>query len=196
MDKLPRRKNIRLQNYDYSQAGYYFITICTQDKQRLFGEIADGKLLLNVGGEMIKKWIYQLENKFPQILIDKYIVMPNHVHCIIVNMEMDWCVYSQDDELEDVGADLCVCPQNGNIKYKKGEYINLSLSQIIQWFKTMTTNEYIQGVKNGIYPVFNKRLWQRNYYDRVIRNEQEYEKIYEYIETNPLKWEEDEYYIK
>jgi len=196
MDKLPRRKNIRLQNYDYSQAGYYFITICTQDKQRLFGEIADGKLSLNVGGEMIKKWIYRLESKFPQILIDKYIVMPNHVHCIMANKGMDWSVYSQDNGLENVGADPCVCPQNNNLKYKKGEYINLSLSQIIQWFKTMTTNEYIQGVKNGVYPVFNKRIWQRNYYDRVIRNEQEYKKIYEYIETNPLQWEDDEYYIK
>ena len=59
----------------------------------------------------------------------------------------------------------------------------------------MTTNEYIKGVKNKIYPPFNKRIWQRNYYDRIIRNEQEYEKIYEYIENNPLKWEEDKYYI-
>ena len=59
----------------------------------------------------------------------------------------------------------------------------------------MTTNEYIKGVKNKIYPPFNKKVWQRNYYDRIIRNEQEYEKIYEYIENNPLKWEEDKYYI-
>ena len=178
MNKLLGRKNIRLQNYDYSQAGYYFVTICTQDRQKLFGEIINGKLILNDRGEMIKKWIYEIENKFSHILIDRYIIMPNHLHCIII-----------------VGADLCVCPKNNIMPYKQGGHIGLPLPQIIQWFKTMTTNEYIKGVKNKIYPPFNKKIWQRNYYDRIIRNEQEYEKIYEYIENNPLKWEEDKYYI-
>ena len=84
MDRLPGRKNIRLKNYDYSQSGYYFVTICTQDRQKLFGEILNSKLILNDRGEMIIKWIYQLGNKFPRILIDKYIIMPNHIHCIII----------------------------------------------------------------------------------------------------------------
>ena len=175
MDKLPRRKNIRLKNYDYSQAGYYFVTICTQDRQKLFGEILNSKLILNDRGEMIIKWIYQLGNKFPRILIDKYIIMPNHIHCIII-----------------VGADPCVCPKNN---HEEGGHVGPPLPEIVQWFKTMTTNEYIKGVKNEIYPPFNKRIWQRNYYDRIIRNKQEYKKIYEYIETNTLKWEDDKYYI-
>ena len=178
MNKLPRRKNIRLKNYDYSRAGYYFITICTQDKLKLFGEIINAESILNNRGEMIKKWIFQLENKFPHISIHKYIIMPNHIHCIII-----------------LEPDLRVYPKNNTIKNKQYEHTGPPLPQIIQWFKTMTTNEYIKGVKNEIYPPFNKRIWQRNYYDRIIRNEQEYKKIYEYIETNPLKWENDKYYI-
>ena len=125
MDKLPHRKNIRLKYYDYSQEGYYFITICTQEKQKLFGEIINRKLILNDRGKMIKKWIYQLENKFPHILIDKYIIMPNHLHFIII------VVYPND-----------------NIQKHRltvtGGHTGPPLPHIIQWFKTMTTNDYIK----------------------------------------------------
>lgn len=110
--KFPCRKSIRLKNYDYSSNGYYFVTICTQNREKLFGKI--------------------------------------------------------------VGSPL---------------------RDIVGWFKTMTTNEYIAGVKCGKFMPFKGRLWQRNYYEHIIRNYDDYISIAEYIQNNPLKWEEDKLYV-
>ncbi len=99
--------------------------------------------------------------------------MPNHIHGIIQITQI-------------VGADLRVCPNNN-----QGEHIGSPLHKMVQWFKTMTTNEYIRNVKNNNWPPFNSKLWQRNYYEHIIRNERELNKIREYIIHNPLKWELD-----
>ena len=117
-----------------------------------------------------------------------------------------------------VGADLRVCPDNTWQTSKTGQshriaptgtkksgeralgeralggHIGSPLHTMIQWFKTMTTNEYIRGVKNNDWPLFNKKLWQRNYYDHIIHDEKSYFKIAEYIIDNPLKWHNDKYY--
>ena len=122
----------------------------------------------------MKKWYFELPNKFPDIQCDQYIIMPNHIHFIIII----------------VGADLRVCPDD------IGEHIGSPLHKIIQWFKTMTTNEYIRNVKNNRWEPFDGKLWQRNYYEHIIRNEQELNKIREYIINNPLKWELDKYYLE
>ena len=91
-----------------------------------------------------------------------------------------------------VGADLCVCPAHGSYPdAPEGEHIGSPLPQIMQWFKTMTTNEYIRGVKQHGWPSFPGKFWQRNYFERVIRDEDELNRIREYIINNPLKWEED-----
>ena len=175
------RKSNRLQNYDYSQAGYYFVTICTQNRQCLFGEIVEGQMILNEVGKIIGRWWDQTKNKFPNIELDEFVIMPNHFHGIIAL----------------VGADLRVCPdspgQDATAKrIKQGEHTGSPLQKIIQWFKTMTTNECIQGVKSGICSPFAKRLWQRSFYDHVIRDEQSLHDIREYIQNNPLDWELDE----
>ena len=117
------------------------------------------------------------------------------------------------NEIGPVGADLCVCPDDiwptskqgqtrrsaptGTEKpgeRESGEHIDSPLHAMIQWFKTMTTNEYIRGVKNVGWPRFNKKLWQRNYYEHIIRDKKSYHQISEYIKTNPLKWQDDKYY--
>jgi putative transposase len=142
------RRSIRLKGYDYSQAGLYFITICCQGKACLFGEVVKGKIVLYNSGSMISKWYFELENKFTDIRCHEMIVMPNHFHCIIENVS--------------VGADLRVCPDSiPNERYKdvnnphanytkgehthgnytKGEHTGSPLHQVLQWFKTMTTNE-------------------------------------------------------
>lgn len=162
-----------MQNYDYSQAGYYFVTICTEDKQHLFGKIIDGVMILNNAGKMIEKWYLELRSKY-NIEIQQYAIMPNHVHFIIAI----------------VGDDLRVVQQNS------GTHAGASLQSIIQWFKTMTTNEYIKGVKSDVYPPFEKRIWQRNYFEHVIRNDSELHEIREYIVNNPAKWELDKYYME
>jgi REP element-mobilizing transposase RayT len=175
------RRSIRLKGYDYSQQGGYYMTIVTQNRECLFGYVADGKMVLNDAGTMIEKWYFELENKFTDIQCDKYIVMPNHFHAIIYN----------------VGADLCVCPINKSGEHHSGEHhsgehIGSPLPKIIQWFKTMATNEYIRGVNQNGWQPFNGKLWQRNYWEHIIRDENELNHIREYIINNPLKWESDD----
>lgn len=196
-----QRKSIRLKGYDYSQAGLYFITICCQNRAHLFGEVFAGKIVLNEAGNMVRKWYFELENKFPDIKCHEMIVMPNHFHCIF----------------ENVGADLRVCPHKKNDQHKPimgehkpimgehkpimgehdtitGEHIGSPLHLVVQWFKTMTTNEYIRGVKTLGWQSFDKKLWQRNYYEHIIRNRKSFQNISEYIINNPKKWVEDKFY--
>lgn len=174
------RRSIRLQGYDYSQTGLYFVTICMQNRACLLGEIQMGQMQLNSAGEMIYRWWSALPNKFPSVVIDAFVVMPNHVHGIIIITD------------NPVGADLCVCPDPDNNTQVQGAHAGAPLPTIVQWFKTMTTNEYIRGVKNLGWEPFNKRLWQRNYYEHIIRNEEYFQRIREYVHTNPLKWQDDQ----
>lgn len=167
MDRLPQRKDIRLKNYDYSQVGYYFVTICTNDKYKLLSNIVGGGFhatpkteLTAIGNEIIKS-IDFISSQNSDVKFDKYIIMPNHIHLIIV--------------LHDS---------------KSGGHGNPPLHKIIGQLKSYTNKRY-----NDINKTKELILWQRNYFEHIIRNQQEYDKIYEYIETNPLKWEEDKYYI-
>lgn len=179
--KINHRKSIRLKGYDYSQAGLYFLTICCQNRALLFGHIENGKMILNDAGEMIKHWYFELQNKFNDIKCHAMVIMPNHFHCIIENVGI-------------VGADLRVCP-NVNREHGEhnilGEHIGSPLRYIVQWFKTMTTNYYIRGVKQNGWERFDGKLWQRNYWEHIIRNENEYQRISEYIIHNPMQWEND-----
>lgn len=162
------RRSIRLKRYDYSQKGAYFVTVCTRDKECVFGEIIDGEMRLNGTGDMVRRWWCELKNKFENVELDEHVVMPNHFHGIIII----------------VGADLRVCPS-------MGKRIGLPLHRMVQWFKTMTTNEYIRAIKQSLSVPNNKRLWQRNYYEHIVRNEEDLNEIREYIITNPLKWATD-----
>ena len=164
MGKLPKRKNLRLKNYDYSQAGYYFITICTKDRLGILGEIVVGSddsvrppmMQANKVGEIICECWSKINEIYENVSTDSFCLMPNHIHGIIVISE----AYGQSRP---------------------------SLPKIIQGFKSVTTRMCFK---------YNyKRIWQGNYYEHIIRNQEEYEKIYEYIQTNPLKWKEDKYYI-
>ena len=174
---IHHRRSIRLKGYDYSQAGAYFVTICAQNRECLFGEISDKEMILNDPGRMVKRWYRKLENKFADIVCDQCAIMPNHAHFVIQT---------------GVGADLRVCPDTDTGEQTLGgEHIGSPLQTVIQWFKTMTTNEYIRGVKQNGWSTFPGKLWQRNYYEHVIRNENEFNRIREYIVNNPMQWELD-----
>lgn len=176
MDKqFPNRQSIRLRGYDYSSEGLYFITICCQDKICRFGTVRDGEMILNEAGQMIMNIYEKLSDKFQDIVCHEFVVMPNHFHCII----------------ENVGTDLRVCPDDTN---KIGEHTGSPLHKVVQWFKTMTTNYYIQSVKYKNWQPFNRRLWQRNYYEHIIRNTKDYENITNYIYSNPANWLNDDYF--
>ena len=145
-------------------------------------------MILNDAGKMIEKWCEELSHKFSDIEIDAYIIMPNHFHVIIVNTGNDG----------DVGADLRVCPNNNNDISDteiSGEHIGSPLHVVVQWFKTMTTNEYIRGVKALGWQPFDKKLWQRNYWEHIIRNEKSYQHITNYIINNPENWQNDKFYL-
>jgi len=182
------RRSIRLKHYDYSHAGYYFVTIVTQNREHLFGEIVDGEMILNVAGEMVEKWHKKLEEKFPNIKNHEMVIMPNHIHFIIEIVGADPCVrpnmhmemidtQSQRADTQSQRADTRVRP------YGVGD--------VVQWFKTMTTNAYIKMVKNGTCPPFNKRIWQRNYHEHVVRDDVDYERVATYTINNPMTWEDD-----
>lgn len=202
--KIHNRKSIRLKGYDYAQPGLYFVTICVQNRACLFGDIVDTTLILNDAGIMIEKWYFELENKFPDIRCGTHIVMPNHFHCIIQNIDRPWISSpspSSDmpspssSDISDVRADLCVCPDTSGEhmfgKHTSGEHIGSPLRRVIQWFKTMTTNEYIRHVKLNDWQRFDGKLWQRNYWEHIIRNDKSLQNISTYITNNPTNWNAD-----
>lgn len=165
---LPRRKMIRLPGYDYSQDGFYFLTICTQNRLCLFGEIQDGEMQHNAAGEMIQKWWFKLDSKFSELVLHEQTLMPNHAHGIIQIKRSNHDLEKEDN--------------------------NLTIASVMQWFKTMSMNEYVRGVKKNGWRRFSQKLWQRNYYEHIIRDEEAYHEITEYIKTNPQNWGKDKYH--
>ena len=212
MDK--HRHSIRLKNYDYSQAGLYFVTICTENHSCLFGKINGGKMILNDAGKMVEKWYFELQNKFHDIRGDEYVIMPNHFHAIIVNVGADLCVrpnvgianniYNRNransnnvaPEHKNINAQMQINVNDNSSKNKtihnpgllqgEGGHIGPPLQRVIQWFKTMTTNEYIRNIKQHNWRRFTDKLWQRGYYEHVIRKNDELNIIREYINNNPI----------
>ena len=152
----PSRKSLRLAEYDYSTAGYYFVTICIREQQCLLGEIVADAVCLNSAGQMIASAWMALPERFEQVGLDSFVVMPNHIHGIVV--------------------------------VKKG----IALTHVIQAFKSLSTNEYIRGVHAQGWGKFDGTLWQRSFYDHVIRNDQDLSRIQEYILNNPLQWALDD----
>ncbi len=190
---IHHRRSIRLKGYDYSQAGAYSVTICAQNRECLFGEILDEEMALNDAGRMVKKWYRELENKFADIVCDQCAIMPNHIHFVIqTDVGADLRVCPDTDLRVCPDIDLRVCPDTDTDEYTLGgEHIGSPLHTVIQWFKTMTTNEYIRGVKQNGWSTFPGKLWQRNYYEHIVRNENELNRIREYIINNPMQWELD-----
>jgi len=172
------RKSIRLKNYDYTQAGLYFITVCTQNRVALFGTIIDGAMVMNAAGIMVADQWQALGNRFLSIKLYEYIVMPNHFHGII----------------EIVGAIPCGCPETPGTTPRAVARHAPTVGDIVGTFKSLSTNEYISHVKLHNWPPFSGKLWQRNYYEHIIRNEAAYLKIADYIRTNPQQWLEDIYH--
>ena len=173
----PRRKSIRLQGYDYSQPGVYFVTICTHDRNCLFGEIVDGRMILNEMGEIVEsEWIKSPEIR-SEIELDVFQIMPNHFHAVVFIMDL----HDDDSAVGATGRS----PLQSNPNPSKGPRPK-SLSSLIAGFKSaVTTNiNHFRGIPGA-------KLWQRNYYDRIIRDDNELNRIREYIIYNPLKWDLD-----
>jgi putative transposase len=178
---IHHRHSVRLQGYDYSKTGAYFITICTKDRECLFGDIVNGKMLLNEAGKMIQMSWQDLLTRFDNMVIDESVVMPNHVHGLV---------------MLSCRGEACLRPQSsvnqGDHKDRPYGTQPHSIGRIVQAFKSITTHKYIQGVRHSSWLPFPSKLWQRNYWDHIIQDESELETIREYIVNNPALWESDQ----
>jgi REP element-mobilizing transposase RayT len=161
------RRSIRLKEYNYSAPGFYFVTICTKDRECFFGKIINGIMELNRVGEIISRAWNQLPQRFSSIRTDEFVIMPNHMHGII----------------SIVGAPL-MAPDEMDIKIKGAINRARTLGEIIRAFKAFLARE----IRCAGYEKF---AWQRNYYERVIRNESELFRIRKYVQENPAKWHLD-----
>ena len=169
MDKKPVRKNIRLQGYDYSQAGYYFVTVCIAQRKPILSKIkpkykansSSVCSLYNIEllpmGKEIEKSIDYINNNYKQVKIEKYVIMPDHIH-LIVNLE-------------------------GKSEFDTDRQGCLSLREVVKYLKSYTTREYRKrtGDKESV-------LWQQRYNDHIIRNDEDYNEKWQYIDNNPLKY--------
>ncbi len=154
---LPQRKSIRLKEYDYTHEAYYFITICIKNRINILGKIikycrgehcSSGKMELSYEGKTVKKYLELIHEKYNNIIIDEYVIMPNHIHMILTITEQK----------------------------------SISVSKVIQQYKGIVTKE------------LGYSIWQKLFYEHIIRNEKEYYLIKEYIQNNVINWEKDKYF--
>ena len=154
MDK-PVRKPTRIPGYDYSTDNYYFVTICTHEKKCIFGSVKE----LSRYGKIAAESAIQITNHYSGVRVDKFVVMPNHVHLIVV-----------------IGCD------------NRSE-MNPGLERVIGSYKAGVTRRIRQTAPD-------EQIWQRSFHDHVIRNQKDYEKIWSYIDTNPMRWDKDCFYVE
>ena len=188
MINKPQRKLLRLKKYDYSQPGAYFVTIVTQGRICCFGDNENGEMILNAAGEMVREEWLALPKRFPMITLGAFVIMPNHGHGII---EINEIVGSGLVPDRDGLIATTVAHKGRPYASARNDRALTTLGDIIGAFKSITTVKYIRGVKNLGWRSFEKRLWQRNYYEHIIRDQKDWERIHSYIEANPVNWKKD-----
>ena len=176
----PKRKTNRLSYYDYSTPGAYFITICTQDRLPILGRLVGGgaldapRVLLTEIGQTVYRYIVS-GNNIPGITVDKFVIMPNHIHLILLIDETASCGTSKApsptfDETASCGTSKAPSPTNALIPH------------------------FVSTLKRFCHRDINTKFFQRSYHDHIIRNEKDYLRIWQYIDTNPIRWKEDCFY--
>ena len=199
--QIHHRRSIRLKGYDYSQEGLYFITICVHNREDLFGEIIAGvenvgienfqhqqpQMKLNDAGKIANEYWLEIPKHFPNAVLHEHLVMPNHIHGIIELMEND-----VTNAVTNIGAENFLPIQPKQNEFQK--MIPRSIGSIVKGFKIGVT-KWFREIKAEDFPP-QRQVWQRNYYEHIIRNEQSYQTISNYIINNPAKWKEDKFYSK
>ena len=177
-----RVKSIRLEGYDYRNEGLYFATICTNECTKYFGECTDGKMHLNETGSVAEKYWSEIPDHFPNISLDEFVVMPNHVHGIIC---IDTKIIVESSSVETLHA-TSLQTSNKNKYFQNISPKAASLATILRSYKSAVSKEV-----HKLNPEFN---WQSRFHDHIIRNVQSFRNIQQYILNNPKNWKEDEYY--
>ncbi len=192
-----QRKSLRLQHFDYSCAGYYFITICTHRREPYFGAVVNGTLLPNAAGIMVESCWRSLPQRFAGIRLGEFVAMPDHIHGVIeivgaplVGARVKECPTHDMGRAPTRGAPtgnhgLC---GDGDMAPTRGAP---TVGDIVGAFKSLSTNAYINGVKRDGWMPFDRQLWQRNYYEHIIRDEQSLADIADYIRSNPARWQDE-----
>ncbi|MDR2927050.1 MAG: hypothetical protein LBV41_02425 [Cytophagaceae bacterium] len=196
---LHHRRSVRLLNYDYAQEGLYFVTICVKSREYLFGKIADGEMWLNEIGKMVEnEWLY-LPAKYPNINLHQFVVMPNHFHGILQIVSPSNAVTVGAGSAHPMGFARPVeftNPINNPLGTSKTDRAGESnrvgkprpyaptLGNMIAYFKYRTTKQIDLSAK----------LWQRNYYEHIVRNDADYTRIANYIANNSANWQTDCFY--
>jgi len=152
----PNRRSVRLKDYSYSSPGMYYVTICSDDRRCIFGNIADGELQPSISGRIALKHWGEIASRWSPLQLDRFVLMPNHLHGILFFPDTD-------------------------VKLP-------SLGTVINWYKRAVTVSIRERYESTLV------VWQRNYYEHVVRDERDLERIREYVDYNPGRWEEDEYY--
>lgn len=173
--KIHHRHSIRLQGYDYSQSGAYYVTIVTHGRECVFGEVVNGKMTLNQFGQIVQRAWFDLPKHYPHIVLGTFCIMPNHVHVVIILIDGGI-----------VGAGLRPAPTIPAPTIPAPTMARHPLSEIVRAFKSFSARRINELRKTQGIPV-----WQRNYYEHIIRDDEEHNRIHLYIESNPVNWLED-----
>ena len=208
--EVHRRRSIRLKGYDYSRPGAYFVTIVAQDRLCWFGDVVDGEMRLNKSGELIVDAWEWLGERYPHVALDAYVVMPNHLHGVVVLTDEEWGGESGGGvsgrhgrrgvnvdrpvrrgvsrNAPTVGSGMGVDADGSGMGVSRTAPTGRkTLGRLVGAFKTVSTKGF-----NRMRGMSGERLWQRDFYDRVIRDDRELDLVRRYIEGNPAKWETDE----
>ena len=175
-----RIESSRLKNWDYGRNASYFVTICTRNREKFFGEILDGEMHLSEIGQEAEKYWQKIPDLFPFVILDEFIVMPNHMHGIVV--------IDKPDDHTAVIADGGGNSNRGGITGNHNPMTQENLSRILRWYKGRVKFE-----SREIQPDFG---WHPRFHDHIIRNQRSFERIRDYIINNPLNWQEDKFYNK
>lgn len=170
-ERNKQRRSLRLQDCDYSHAGAYYVTICTFERRCLFGEVRDGEMLLTRSGQIADEEWQRTALLRKNVKLDTYVIMPNHIHGVILILE---------ERQEGTAAPCPYEPRFGNA-------VSNSLASIVGSYKSVVTRRINE--RRG---AFQEPVWQRNYYEHVIRDEDDLNRVREYIVNNPICWGDDE----
>ena len=186
-ERYPQRQSKRLPGYDYSQAGVYFVTLCTKNRACLFGQIVDGFAVLNRYGRIVESELHRTEQVRAEVELDVFVVMPNHLHAVVWLRDCAPGHLAQraHDRAPLRGRRHGVQPPQGRAPLRRQAR---SLGSLIAGFKSTATKRI-----NALRGTPGVAVWQRGFYERVIRSDRELQRVREYVVNNPLGWELDEY---
>ena len=194
--KQHHRHSIRLPGYDYSQNGFYFLTICTRNRECLFGQIRNGMMFLSEIGEIVDLCWQEIPCHFPHVVVREYVIMPNHIHGII-----EICNHIVGANNYSTLQRPSNTPQqpvwaNNYSPLQRPSNTPMALASTRPTGTSRTVGSVVRGIKIGVTHRMGHSPWQRNYYEHIIRNTTAYQNIVQYMVQNPMKWEEDCFYCK